>query len=354
MNWRSILCLLGSIHGALTHSINHPRAANTVFARNTTDTALYYADPINDSTYRVINHDSYVEYPFIYVKLYPELPLALVVDTGVGAQNGAEGTQAQELKDFIEAEILPTHPTRCKEGAEYKYLVFCTHCHFDHIGGIEAFDDAGAQIVASSFNKSFLAPENRDASSLCSAFGTKLPDYQIDRFVADGQRLKHHGKDLGLVVLHTPGHTPDSLALYDEHESWIFVGDTLYQRVKEQPWGETQDVPIILVAQSHWGDYVASLNKLHDFVDRTQAHSSAPIRLSSGHTTSGKNAVSFVQDAITFVGRVVAGEVPVIAELAGDEVAPGGTLGDETFIFWQDDGEPLFSLLAPERFKQDF
>ncbi len=354
MNWRSFLCLVASIDSVFSHAIKHPQAAKTVFASNTTNTALYYADPINDSTYLVINHDSYVEYPFMYVKLYPELPLALVVDTGVGAQNGAEGTQAQEFKSFIEAEILPKHPISCKEGEEYEYLVFCTHCHFDHIGGIEAFSDGGAQIVASSFNKSFLAPENRDANSLCSAFGTKLPEYQIDRFVADGQRLKHRGKDLGLVVLHTPGHTPDSLALYDEHESWIFVGDTLYQRSKEQPWRETQVVPIVLVVQSDWADYVASLKKLHDFIDSTQTHSSTQIYLSSGHTTSGEDALSFVQDAITLVGRVVAGEVPVIAELAGDEVAPGGILGNETFILWQDDGEPLFSLLAPERFKQDF
>ena len=27
------------------------------------------------------------------------------------------------------------------------------------------------------------------------------PEYDIDRFVADGQRLKHRGQDLGLVVL---------------------------------------------------------------------------------------------------------------------------------------------------------
>lgn len=82
----------------------------------------------------VLIYGSYVEYPFIYVKLFPEFPLALVVDTGVGAQNGAEGTQAQELKDFIETEILPSHQIPCEEGKEYEYLVFCTHCHFDHIG----------------------------------------------------------------------------------------------------------------------------------------------------------------------------------------------------------------------------
>lgn len=134
MRWTSALCLLGGIQTVLSHSIKHPRADDTIVARNTSDTALYYADPINDSTYRVINHDSYVEYPFIYVKLYPELPLALVIDTGVGAENNAEGTQAQELKDFIETSILPVHPIPCKKGKKYKYLVFCTHCHFDHIG----------------------------------------------------------------------------------------------------------------------------------------------------------------------------------------------------------------------------
>lgn len=86
MKWKTACCLLGTAHSALSHSIKHPRADDTVVARNTSAQALYYADPINDSTYRVINHDSYVEYPFICVKLYPELPLALVVDTGVGAE----------------------------------------------------------------------------------------------------------------------------------------------------------------------------------------------------------------------------------------------------------------------------
>lgn len=173
--------------------------------------------------------------------------------------------------------------------------------------------------------------------------------------MADGQRLKHQGQDLGLVVLQTPGHTPDSLALYDERERWLYVGDTLYARVHAMPWGETQDVPIILVAQSHWGDYVASLRKLRDFVGgQEKGHAGKAVTLSSGHTTSGVNAKSFVAECIAFIGRIVAGDVPVIAELAGDEVAPGGTLGDEIFVFWQEDGDPLFSFLAPKRFTQEF
>jgi glyoxylase-like metal-dependent hydrolase (beta-lactamase superfamily II) len=352
MQVQSLFFLLSYLSYTLAHTIHLPRNAEAVYVRNVSDSALYYSETINPSTYRVINHDSYAEYPFIYVKLYPEIPLALVVDTGVGAQNNAEGTEPQQLKDFIETSILPQHPVPCRKDSQYQYLVFCTHCHFDHIGGIQAFSDAGAEIVASSFNRSFLAPENLDADSLCSAFGTVLPEYQIDRFVADGQRLKHHGKDLGLVVLQTPGHTPDSLALFDEHEQWIFIGDTLYQRVQTMPWGEVTDLPIILVAQSHWGDYVNSLHKLLNFTHQQTVEKA--IKLSSGHTTSGEPAVPFVQDAITLIERITKREVPIAAERPGDQVAPGGTLGDENFVLWQDEGEPLFGLLAPKWFIEEF
>lgn len=84
------------------------------------------------------------------------------------------------------------------------------------------------------------------------------------------------------MALQTPGQTPDSLALYDERESWVFVGDTLYQRIAEMPWGEMHELPIILVAQRHWGDFVGSLL---DFV--TQKKTGKGLRLSSGHSTPG-------------------------------------------------------------------
>ena len=34
---------------------------------------------------------------------------------------------------------------------------------------------------------------------------------------------------LGIMVLHTPGHTPDSLAWYDEEEMHLSVGDSFYE-----------------------------------------------------------------------------------------------------------------------------
>ena len=89
------------------------------------------------------------------------------------------------------------------------------------------------------------------------------------------------------------------------------MGDTVYKWIKEQPQSETQDVPIILVAQSHWGDNVASVRKLYNFIERTHTHSGTQIHLSSEHTMSGEDTISLVQDAITFVERIAAGDVPI-------------------------------------------
>ncbi len=34
---------------------------------------------------------------------------------------------------------------------------------------------------------------------------------------------------LGVTILHTPGHTPDEIALFDEAEMMLYVGDSLYE-----------------------------------------------------------------------------------------------------------------------------
>jgi len=52
--------------------------------------------------------------------------------------------------------------------------------------------------------------------------------------------------------------------------------------------------------------------------------------------------------------EVADGSVTVIMEIPGNEVAPGGSLGDEVFLLWQDSGKPPFSMVAPKRFSDDF
>ena len=308
----------------------------------------YTISRLNNSTHLVIQNDKYLEFPYIYVKQYSDPRLLVVIDTGCGAHNGAERTPTIELKDFIRQEF--------PQASEYPFMVICTHCHFDHIGGIEAFAREGAAILASAYDPAFLDPKDRSANSLCEAFGTPTPKFEVTKYCFYGEKLEHEGHDLNLMVLHTPGHTPDSMAIYDSQERWLFTGDTLYKRVATMPWGEIQDVPIILPLQGDWRAFIASMNKLLAFakMEEQNATSDQRLRLAAGHTTSHAIATEVLATAIEFVHRVEKGEVPVILKVPGDQVAPGGTLGDAEFWMWQDEGEPEYSLMAPETFRKDF
>jgi glyoxylase-like metal-dependent hydrolase (beta-lactamase superfamily II) len=291
-----------------------------------------------------------MKYPFIYVKTYTNPRLLVVIDTGCGAHNGKEG-HVDELKTLIEEQI------GSKYGEDhYEFMVICTHCHFDHIGGIEAFAKADVPILASAYQPSFLESRKRGANSLCDNFNMSTPKYEVTKYCFYGEPLQHNDVDLKLLVLHTPGHTPDSMAIYDAEERWLFTGDTLYRRKATMPWGDEQDVPILLCLQSDWRNFVASIDKLRAFAQMEDrgAPDKQPLRLAAGHTTSDAPAVELLQAASTFVHRVEAGRVPILCKMTGDEVAPGGTLGDAEFWFWHDEGDPEFDLIAPESIRKDF
>jgi glyoxylase-like metal-dependent hydrolase (beta-lactamase superfamily II) len=85
-------------------------------------------------------------------------------------------------------------------GAKVKFAV-ATHEHFDHV--------ATLQDLAARLGAKVVAHENSPI--------------QCDVRVADGGVLKLGGTSVR--VLHTPGHTEDSICLYDGRE--VFTGDTL-------------------------------------------------------------------------------------------------------------------------------
>lgn len=86
-------------------------------------------------------------------------------------------------------------------GARVKFAV-ATHEHFDHVSTInELASRLGARVVA-----------HENSPIEC----------QIR--VRDKEELKLGGK--AVSVLHTPGHTEDSICLYDGRE--VFTGDTLF------------------------------------------------------------------------------------------------------------------------------
>lgn len=129
-------------------------------------------------------------------------------------------------------------------------LAIVTHAHLDHLGGAHEFADAAAH---SSELSRITSP---DAASLYGpALSTQLglepeadlPELLIDalptanydiasyavRPVTVGTALEEGDSiDLGdslLTVMHLPGHTAGSIALFDERRGVLFTGDVVYE-----------------------------------------------------------------------------------------------------------------------------
>jgi glyoxylase-like metal-dependent hydrolase (beta-lactamase superfamily II) len=99
-----------------------------------------------------------------------------------------------------------------------------SHLHYDHIGGQRDFVD-----VASLDHPSIRARAAPDGSFMPTIFqhgGAGRPTFRITEWWAPDSTLDLGGR--ALRVLSVPGHTPESLALYDAASGQLFTGDYLY------------------------------------------------------------------------------------------------------------------------------
>ncbi len=108
--------------------------------------------------------------------------------------------------------------------------ILLTHCHIDHVGSAHelrrltnakvAIHQEDAEYVAGT--KAFPRPKGVTGILLkaVSPF-VKFTPVQPD------VTLKENDKVGKLTVVHTPGHTPGSISLYDPERKVLFVGDTI-------------------------------------------------------------------------------------------------------------------------------
>ena len=127
---------------------------------------------------------------------------ALVIDAGA---------EAERILDLLQ-----------KNGLSLE-LIVATHGHFDHLEGVRRLKEkTGAR---------FLMHQ-------ADLFGLKTTDApQPDGFLADGDIITIGSfppeadppSAERFEVLHTPGHSPGGISLYNEKEQVLFSGDTLFQ-----------------------------------------------------------------------------------------------------------------------------
>ncbi|MEN6485610.1 MAG: MBL fold metallo-hydrolase, partial [Syntrophobacteraceae bacterium] len=196
---------------------NLPRPAYKNLKKISAEDNWFSVYDLGHGTYAIYEDGQYEE-SISYLLLGKDR--ALLVDTGNGIANLR--AQVRELTG------LPV-------------LLVNTHHHIDHVGSnylfdeIAAFDDdmglarrtaalgyfhekAKTYIGGSAVWKPY--PEGFDPAAFC------IPPYRITRWLIDGEIFDLGGREV--EVLHTPGHSPDSICLLDRGARMLWVGDMFY------------------------------------------------------------------------------------------------------------------------------
>jgi glyoxylase-like metal-dependent hydrolase (beta-lactamase superfamily II) len=165
---------------------------------------------------------------------------ALLFDTGLGIGR---------MRDLV------------RELTSLPVTVVNSHTHFDHVGGnadfdrILAMDTPYTRANARGFPHDALAGEI-SPEALCRPLpaGIDPATYATRPWVAtelvrDGRRIDLGGRELELLSI--PGHTPDSVALWDAAHGYLWTGDSFYEG------------PIwLFVSETDWTAYAASVDRL--------------------------------------------------------------------------------------------
>jgi len=103
-------------------------------------------------------------------------------------------------------------------------LIILTHCHFDHTcAAPEIAETTGARIAIHEEDARLLDDNYATASAL---FGKRAPEISPDILLYGGEIFE--SDNFMLEVIHTPGHTPGGICLYESGTRSLFSGDTVF------------------------------------------------------------------------------------------------------------------------------
>ena len=146
-----------------------------------------------------------------YIVLDKEI---FVVDTGMPGN-------ADKIIKYLEKELH-------HEPKDIKTIVI-THHHFDHTGSLDKLKMiTGAKVAISGEDAEYLTDEKSQAGSALMVPLIKLLNFIYRIKPVNPDIILQEGDHVGdYQVIHTPGHTPGSICLYNPINKVIFTGDNL-------------------------------------------------------------------------------------------------------------------------------
>lgn len=116
-------------------------------------------------------------------------------------------------------------------------IVLNSHTHDDHVGNNWQFDDVYG--MDTDFTRQSAKGSKEDAEAeiapgeICGALPAGFDPatyatrpWKIAKWLHDGDRIDLGGRTMEVIA--TPGHTPDSICLFDRANGLLFTGDTYY------------------------------------------------------------------------------------------------------------------------------
>jgi glyoxylase-like metal-dependent hydrolase (beta-lactamase superfamily II) len=144
-----------------------------------------------------------------------------------------EGGECAVIDPGADAEAILSRLKRLNLRPKY---ILLTHGHFDHIAALpslaKACGDSPPIIAIHRDDAEYLGPQSHQVHrrSFAAAAGNASYVDTLWENMPDADRDLEEGSIVGpFTVLHLPGHTPGSVAFYDEKAKILFSGDTLFR-----------------------------------------------------------------------------------------------------------------------------
>lgn len=125
---------------------------------------------------------------------------------------------------YPSANILPV----VKSLTDKPVLAVPSHLHYDHVGNLERFSQIALLDTPqrrAQMNGDLFSPTH--TQYLGSAEGHDIPSWKVTKWLSEGEKI-----DLGdrtIRVVFTPGHTDESISVWDEANGQFFTGDYIYE-----------------------------------------------------------------------------------------------------------------------------